>query len=910
MNEILVDDSLNSSINQQNQFEISNENLDLVEETTENKKNCCCCKLCYYLFCCCCFKCCESEENSQQNLFISKWKNYVKHNHEKEDTDLPFLILTNLYAKNFHNAIEQLHSIRINPNYLIKFRTDLEFYIPQLCTFLLFCGEKDLDEFFLFLCRACELNLYFSHRVHWFLSAMINDTNEKNNEIENCLLMLNSLFKSEYSQEKRKLKYFYIHKGDEYIKLITQNNLHFLYINSILENDFEKIDQSELKTEQKNYYSKFQKSRMIIKKYSDIELRKELNKNNNLELNNEEEEIIKYKFNPNDFYIDISNFKLLNRDFNIEEYDNEEEDNNFETINRTHDLNFISYYSSINFINHLCDLSNQLSKYSEDQQMNFLYEEINKINQKLPCNVYLPFMSNKCRHYFILHIPLDGIKIFRTKTRTPIMLTFEICLLKDIIDSAINNGEIIDNSENNRAQTLNSISSNNNLNENEDEKDDEILLCKPLKVAKNIPIKKNKNSSLLYEDNKEIIDENSEDKKFNMIRERLKIFNLNKKGIYLRKKNANTLFESVKPNILNLQSEENNIEKKINDLEITTTVEKNDNTIISNQIHNDITINDENYNKNIKNNNQISHREEIKKSFGETFKNKKKSIKQRSLFGKIKSHTIFTCIIKTNEDLRQEQFATQLINEFNQIFQITNSHCWLNTYEIISTGHNSGLVEMVNDSLSIDQLKQKLNGISLNNFYTTYFTGKQYETAIENLCQSLAGYSLVCYFLQIKDRHNGNILIDINGHIIHIDFGFLLSNAPGKGLKFENAPFKLTNDFVECLGGIDGVYFRRFVNYLNEGFYNIHIHRQKIIILVEMMWCGHGTGLSCFENKQQTIDDLKERLCPSNFNKDSYGNIDKKDCFNFVNSLISQSVDNWRTKCYDWFQYKVQGIFY
>lgn len=51
--------------------------------------------------------------------------------------------------------------------------------------------------------------------------------------------------------------------------------------------------------------------------------------------------------------------------------------------------------------------------------------------------------------------------------------------------------------------------------------------------------------------------------------------------------------------------------------------------------------------------------------------------------------------------------------------------------------------------------------------------------------QSLAAYSLVCYILQIKDRHNGNIMVDIAGHIMHIDFGFLLSNAPGKGFKFE-----------------------------------------------------------------------------------------------------------------------------
>ena len=67
------------------------------------------------------------------------------------------------------------------------------------------------------------------------------------------------------------------------------------------------------------------------------------------------------------------------------------------------------------------------------------------------------------------------------------------------------------------------------------------------------------------------------------------------------------------------------------------------------------------------------------------------------------------------------------------------------------------------------------------------------------------------YILQIKDRHNANLLIDKDGHIVHIDFGFLLSNAPGKGIRFESAPFKLTNEFVEILGGVKSrtfLYFR------------------------------------------------------------------------------------------------------
>ena len=153
-----------------NQLDNNNENNDINNDNnTENKE-----KKNFTKKCCnfICNKFCHSNKRSK-NFYMKGWKDYLERE-GNDASDKPFKILTNLFV-NDEEAILGLESIRLNPNLVSenKLRNDLEFYIPQLCTFLLFGEMKDIEEFFVFLCKACNLSFFFAHRVHWFLSAMI-----------------------------------------------------------------------------------------------------------------------------------------------------------------------------------------------------------------------------------------------------------------------------------------------------------------------------------------------------------------------------------------------------------------------------------------------------------------------------------------------------------------------------------------------------------------------------------------------------------------------------------------------------------------------------------------------------------------------------------------------------------------
>ena len=268
---------------------------------------------------CCCYLCCCHSSAKSKKFYQKSWRNYLV-KEGNDSSDAPFKILTNLFS-NKDGSIEALESIRLNPNLVSanKLRNDLEFYIPQLCTFLLFGEMKAIEEFFVFLCKVCSASFFFAHRVHWFLSAMINASQTKKEDIINILKMINTLFRSENAKRKNKISKFYIANSNLFIKYIKTHNLYFLYDNNSIknqENRLEDIDYNLLDGYQQEIYNKYKNSREKIKNFSEKEynLAKEKeeekinNKNNKNPSKNDENTEERYgrdneKFKANDFLL-------------------------------------------------------------------------------------------------------------------------------------------------------------------------------------------------------------------------------------------------------------------------------------------------------------------------------------------------------------------------------------------------------------------------------------------------------------------------------------------------------------------------------------------------------------------------------------------------------------------------------
>jgi len=283
-----------------------------------------------------------------------------------------------------------------------------------------------------------------------------------------------------------------------------------------------------------------------------------------------------------------------------------------------------------------------------------------------------------------------------------------------------------------------------------------------------------------------------------------------------------------------------------------------------------------------------------------TWAERRDIVRHTSPFGHFPGWGLRSFIVKAGDDLRREVLAMQLIEYCQKVFQVEGLDIFLRPYQIVSTGRDCGLVEFIENAQSLDKIKKTFRpfvggraggsgDLSLREFFEFSFGASYslvYSKAVHNFVRSLAGYSLLTYLLQVKDRHNANIMIDNEGHILHIDYGFILGDSPGFNINFESAPFKFTRDYADVMGGVDSDAFRTFEDLFLRGFMALQRHTEGLSAIVQL-FCG--------DKKKNCADSLRTRLMFPTSEMD-------------ILSLVRDSIDNWRTKQYDWYQQKTNNI--
>ena len=289
--------------------------------------------------------------------------------------------------------------------------------------------------------------------------------------------------------------------------------------------------------------------------------------------------------------------------------------------------------------------------------------------------------------------------------------------------------------------------------------------------------------------------------------------------------------------------------------------------------------------------------------FGELWAERERRLRGASALGGRSDWRLMAFIAKAHDELLQEQFAVQLISDLARIFRNGRLPLRLRPYRILATSPTSGLIEVVANAKSLDSVKKTTPGfVSLPDLFRRRYGGvhsPSFYRARLNFVQSVAAYSVVCYLLQVKDRHNGNILLHADGSVVHIDFGFLLSNSPGKNIGFESAPFKLTREWVEVMGGTRSPWFGYFKLLVVRGLLEARRHQEKLLLSVRATYDGVGGQLPCFRAGEAAIDAMRARF---------QNQMTTQQFAKFAGNLVHESFDHWRTRTYDAYQRCCVGI--
>lgn len=220
----------------------------------------------------------------------------------------------------------------------------------------------------------------------------------------------------------------------------------------------------------------------------------------------------------------------------------------------------------------------------------------------------------------------------------------------------------------------------------------------------------------------------------------------------------------------------------------------------------------------------------------------------------------YSAILKTGDDVRQDQLILQTICIMDGILKRYGVDMRLTPYRALAVSKTAGFVQKVPDCERISVILSKYNK-SIINFLKEQpppsrdaansgekdkgarrEMSNKYGINAEvyyNFVYSCAGYCVITYILGIGDRHLDNILIQRNGKLFHIDFGFILGADP----KPMPSPMRIVQPMIDAMGGVRGEGWATFLDLCVEMFNRLRKHADFFVSLFALMKHGGILGI-------------------------------------------------------------------
>ncbi|CDR95416.1 phosphatidylinositol 3-and 4-kinase domain containing protein, putative [Babesia bigemina] len=188
-------------------------------------------------------------------------------------------------------------------------------------------------------------------------------------------------------------------------------------------------------------------------------------------------------------------------------------------------------------------------------------------------------------------------------------------------------------------------------------------------------------------------------------------------------------------------------------------------------------------------------------------------------------------MFKNSDDLRLDQLCQQIVKVADVLLRRHGVESYIKSYEVTPTSSRDGFVEFLMETKSLSAVMADHGSVE------AYVLGDNPSlvdalTKRLNFVGSLASYSALTYLLGIGDRHNDNLIVSRSGHVVHVDYGYVLGSDPKP---FSAPPFKLSPELLEFLGGHNSYFYHRFKERFYLVFTILRRHAKLIIMLLYIL---------------------------------------------------------------------------